>query len=67
MLRAYFIEAILMGALVWLFALGCVKLFYLIKRESSIDNQINRQLKREAEEALDDLERATEAHERKTQ
>ena len=67
MIRAYIIEFLLLGGLVWLFCWGVVKLWFLIKREASIDNQINRQIKREADEALDDLERAEAAHRKEQQ
>lgn len=69
MIRVYLIELILAGALLWAFGWGIMKLFFLFKREADIDHQIDRRVRRDADDALDDLDHAvarTERRKRKT-
>ncbi|MET3710367.1 hypothetical protein ABIC65_001047 [Sphingomonas trueperi] len=59
-MRGYFIEAILLLAMLWLIGWGLVKLYYLARREGSTDHNEYRRVKTEAEDALNDLERAVQ-------
>lgn len=60
MIRGYLIELILLLGLGWLIVWGLVKLYFIARRETDADHQETRTLKREAEDTLDDLERAVE-------
>lgn len=62
MIRAYFMEFLFAGALLWLFGWGLCRLGLWLRGQLSAERQVDLQIKREAEEALDDLERATQAH-----
>ena len=59
MLRAYMLEVLLALLVLWVVCWGLVKLYFLVRSETDAETQASRQIKREAEEALDDLERVT--------
>lgn len=60
MIRAYLIEAILLGAVVWLIGWGLVRLYFVWCAEASDHHQNSRRVKRDAEDALDDLKHEAE-------
>lgn len=60
MLKAYIIEALLAIGLLGLIGCGLVKLYYFFKRETDFDHAENLRARRDAEDALHDLERAEE-------
>ncbi len=60
MLRAYLIELALVCLAIWLLGWGAIKLFYIWRREASLDHQESRRVKRDAEDALDDLDHAVQ-------
>lgn len=58
MIRAYLIELILLLLVLWAVGFGLVKLWFLIKGESEADRIDARRTKRDAGDALDDLDHA---------
>lgn len=61
MIRAYFMEALFAGFLLWLFIWGISRAVLWFRGQLSVERQVDRQIKQEAEDALADLERAYEA------
>lgn len=57
MIRAVLLELALAGLVLWAVGWGVVKLWFIIKDESNSDRRAHRQIKREADEAHEDLER----------